>query len=584
MIKLFKKFGLFLLCCFFIHQVLALDDELDSIIIKFKPTQSQQQQLTSGKMTSMNLLSQQMKPYSSTQVQAISKTIGMSVTDAQSLGTGAHVLRLPKYVNPADMQQIIKEIQQSYPNLEYVEPNYRVKPMAAPQLNPVQWDMQLTFATSQIYPTWVGDNFTGAFSTLATYGVLPGTGVTVAVIDTGYTPHLNFLSQLQALAGSSGSYGYQFISDCRTAGSCIASTPSNQAVIKPQPNGLDLGDYVSQNDIATSNGYFESGCLQPASDWHGTHVTGSIIGQGYDGESGLEGAAYASKVVPVRVLGKCGGYTSDIVDGMLWAGGLHPTISNPNPAQVINMSLGSSPSGCIKSEQDAINKLLAANIIVVTAAGNSNSNVSTSSPANCQNVISVAAKGPNSVLASYSNFGNTTITASGGSSIHGAGTASLIYSTIWGSSQQYESSDGGTYQYYNGTSMAAPHAAAAIADMISYIQIVKKGSWNLPYIITALQSSALPLTTGTVTPGVNYNGCNSSGCVTTGALNTAGAINYVINNNPTPTPTPTPAPMILGSGGCSAISNGSDISLILVLSLVGVLYLYRRRNKYKKNN
>ena len=54
------------------------------------------------------------------------------------------------------------------------------------------------------------------------------------------------------------------------------------------------------------------------------------------------GIDWAARILPVRVLGKCGGYDSDIVDGIAWAAGLDvPGVpANPTPAQVINMSLG----------------------------------------------------------------------------------------------------------------------------------------------------------------------------------------------------------------------------------------------------
>ena len=83
--------------------------------------------------------------------------------------------------------------------------------------------------------------------------------------------------------------------------------------------------------------------------------------------------AYGAKVVPVRVLGRGGGYTSDIVDGLTWASGgtVSGVPANANPAEVINMSLGGS-GACSSTYQNAINAAVARGTTVVVAAGNSN--------------------------------------------------------------------------------------------------------------------------------------------------------------------------------------------------------------------
>jgi serine protease len=82
--------------------------------------------------------------------------------------------------------------------------------------------------------------------------------------------------------------------------------------------------------------------------------------------------------VPVRVLGKCGGYTSDIADGIIWASGGTVTgvPANANPAKVINMSLGGS-GACDTTTQNAINGARSRGTVVIVAAGNENANAST---------------------------------------------------------------------------------------------------------------------------------------------------------------------------------------------------------------
>jgi len=589
-----KRLSLLILGLIGLNSALAME----RLIIKYKPTASQTQAMTAGKLTANQLSMQQMQPLSMSQVQQMSKIAGVSLKEVDQIGTGAHVLRIDSNLNQQQLQQVIDKLR-AQSNLEYVEEDHIVKPMAVvpPLINPLQWDMEST--SSLTGQSWVGDNFTGVWNVLAENNLIPGSGVVVAVVDTGYTPHPNFtdqnmLNHLEPLAGNPGDYGYQFISDCRMAGSCPADTPDSAAQLPPQANGLDLGTFISVSD--TSNAFF-AGCQVESSSWHGTHVTGTIVGQGYASEVGAEsggivGGAYGAMVVPVRVLGKCGGFDSDVEAGILWAAGLATSNGsggtvpiNTNPAKVINLSLGSDTS-CTADMQDAITQAINQGVIVVAAAGNGNptgtpANVANFNPASCSGVISVAARGPLKELAFYSNYGATTITASGGDFPPNTGAEDEIWSTVWSSPESYqpESLGGsGTFIFYQGTSQATPHVSAAIADIISYLNSISQ-PYTYTGIIKVLQNSA-----------ITYNNCNSGGCATDKALDAKSAINYTIANpavanqaNPTPPP-PTPPPLFGGGGGgCAVIQNGDDIGLLLVLLLIAGGYLYRRKKfNYKK--
>ncbi|HET7863671.1 MAG TPA: S8 family serine peptidase, partial [Burkholderiaceae bacterium] len=147
-------------------------------------------------------------------------------------------------------------------------------------------------------------------------------------------------------------------------------------------------------------------------------------------------------------------------DAIVWASG--GTVAgippNPTPARVINMSLGGEGQ-CPQVVQHAIDEARGRGTVVVVSAGNSALPASTSSPANCQGVIAVAAVGRTGARASYSNFGyGVTVAAPGGDGAYG------ILSTL---------NDGVTkpradnYVSYQGTSMAAPHVAGVVALMLS---------------------------------------------------------------------------------------------------------------------
>lgn len=262
-----------------------------------------------------------------------------------------------------------------------------------------------------------------------------GDGVVVAVLDTGYLAHVDLAANILP--------GYDMISDA-----FIGNDGDGR-----DSDALDPGDATAANECA-------SGEPASTSSWHGTHVAGTIAAV-TNNSSGVAGVAYDAKILPVRVLGKCGGYTSDITDGIIWAAGgsVSGVPSNPYPAQVINLSLGGSGS-CSQSYVSAINSARANGATIVIAAGNSNINASSAVPANCAGIISVAATGPTGAKASYSNYGNVVDVAAPGGDISSFGSSAGVLSTL---NSGTDSPGSDNYAYYQGTSMAAPHVAGIAA-------------------------------------------------------------------------------------------------------------------------
>ncbi|MCW0014671.1 S8 family serine peptidase, partial [Burkholderia pseudomallei] len=184
---------------------------------------------------------------------------------------------------------------------------------------------------------------------------------------------------------------------------------------------------------------------------------------------------------PVRVLGKCGGTLSDIADGMRWAAGLAVpgAPANPNPAKVLNLSLGGYGRTCSTTYQNAINAITARGANVVVAAGNSGGPVAQSQPANCQGVIAVAAIDSRGVRASFSNTGPAVKIAAPGVG---------ILSTL-NAGQTSPGAD--SYASYNGTSMATPHVAGTVALMLAV-----NPSLSPSRVLQILQSTARPFASG----------------------------------------------------------------------------------------
>jgi serine protease len=358
-------------------------------------------------------------------------------------GLGTHVMRLERRLPLADMRQLAREIADADADVEYAEPDRILQALATP--NDTQYGQQWHYYEAR-----------GGLNLPLAWDLSTGSGVVVAVIDTGYRPHADLAANIVG--------GYDFIR---------STTGSNDGNAR-DGDASDPGDYATYGQCGTFSRSHNS-------SWHGTHVAGTVAAVTNNG-SGVSGVAYRAKVLPVRVLGACGGYTSDIADGIIWASGgsVSGAPANPNPARVINLSLGGG-GACDSTSQNAVNLARSRGTVVVVAAGNSNTNASGFSPASCSGVITVAATNRNGGRASYSNYGAlVAVAAPGGDTASGA--ANGILSTL-NSGTRGPGSD--SYAYYQGTSMAAPHVAGVVALMLS-----RNPSLTPDQVASLLKSSA----------------------------------------------------------------------------------------------
>ncbi|HEY3340667.1 MAG TPA: S8 family serine peptidase, partial [Anaerolineae bacterium] len=318
----------------------------------------------------------------SARLQSLSAVAGTSVSYFRSMRGDVHVLRLANRASEADVQAIANRMS-SLPDVVYAEPDRFLRPAFVP--NDPWWSYQWGYSSTygmNLPAAW--DLTTGASSTV------------VAIIDTGYRPHADLAGRFVQ--------GYDFISDTKVANDGDARDADAQ----------DPGDWISAADIAGD--FANWGCTQENSSWHGTHLAGTI-GANTNNSLGVAGINWQAKILPVRVLGKCGGYTSDIIDGMRWAAGLpvDGVPANANPAKVLNLSLGG-PGACDIAQQSAIDEINATGAIVVVAAGNANDSAANYNPANCNNVITVGATTSAGLRAYYSNYGSIVdVSAPGGS-------------------------------------------------------------------------------------------------------------------------------------------------------------------------
>ncbi|WP_372762400.1 S8 family peptidase [Pseudoalteromonas sp.] len=332
-----------------------------------------------------------------------------------------HVMRADKKLTAEEAQDFMQEMIDSG-NVEYIEVDQMLKPFAAPN-DPRYGDQ------------WHYFEATGGLNLPSAWDNATGTGVTVAVLDTGYRPHIDLDANILP--------GYDMISNLS-----VANDGNGR-----DSDARDPGDAISANECGYTHGAQNS-------SWHGTHVAGTVAAVSNNGE-GVAGVAYGAKVVPVRVLGKCGGLTSDIADGIIWASGgtVSGLPSNANPADVINMSLGGSGS-CSSTTQNAINTARNNGTVIVIAAGNDNDNSANYNPGNCSGVVNVASIGRDGGRAYYSNYGSNIDVAAPGGAQSFANDPEGVLST-YNSGSTTPSSD--SYGYSQGTSMAAPHVAGVAA-------------------------------------------------------------------------------------------------------------------------
>ena len=348
--------------------------------------------------------------------------------------------------------------------MQYADPVRRAAAQAAPNdpLYSEQWSLNDPLSGVNAEAAWT---------------VQPDSStVVVAVVDTGILPHPDLDGRVLD--------GYDFISDPASARDGDAR----------DPNPRDEGTCGSASECGVDETSF----------FHGLFVAGQIAAN-TNNNIGIAGLTTGARILPVRALGACGSGTfDDIFAGVLWASGvaIDGVPPNPNPAKVINLSLGGF-GPCDQSFQDAIDDALAQGAVVVAAAGNSSIDVDEVTPANCSGVITVAAQARDATLTSYSNFGRRVDLSAPGGDLP---TSGLIVST---------SNDGTTvpenpnYRSGRGTSFAAPLVSGTAAMMIARNTFLTAGR-----VLDIVTGTTRDFPVGTLCAGSNLCG---SGMLDSGA-------------------------------------------------------------------
>ncbi|WP_199098110.1 S8 family serine peptidase [Dyella sp. ASV21] len=417
----------------------------------------------------------------------------ISVRYGRKLATGADLVETDRALSSSEAATLIRQIAAD-PAVAFVEPEYMLQAVSdieqEPEPEPAgaaaftapnddyyggyQWDYLAANgagfydSTQRIdIPNWGGTHTQDAWR------LADGAGITIASLDTGVTNHPDLnLSMVDA--------GYDFIT---------AASTSGRATNGRVPGAWDTGDWVVAGQC--------SGKAAANSSWHGTHVFGTAGGQVTNNGVGLAGTAFGARVVPVRVLGHCGGSNADIADAITWASGgpVAGVPANANPAQVISLSLGGKGTCAATSTlATAITGAIGRGATVLVAAGNDNADVVNYSPANCPGAVVVASTGTTGARSYYSNYGALVTVAAPGGGVYKNDAASgtqVNTGFIWSAGNTGKTVPvAGTYNGKAGTSQATPHVAGVVALMQSYRLSQGKGLLTPAQVASLLKSTA----------------------------------------------------------------------------------------------
>ncbi|WP_104657773.1 MprA protease, GlyGly-CTERM protein-sorting domain-containing form [Ralstonia insidiosa] len=480
---------------------------------------------------------------SSNRLLSVAQTAGSTLQVKRTLGTQAQLMHTG-LTDATSIEATAAKIAQDG-RVAYVVPDRILRPNTIP--NDPLFATQNNLASPTLVP--------GGINAAAAWSITQGSSsIVVAVVDTGYTDHPDLSGKILP--------GYNFISDPARAGNTTGRGT----------DAHDLGDIVTAADVPNISGCTTSDISNPAkSSWHGTEVS-SVLAANTNNALDIAGVGWNTRIVPVRVSGKCGALLSDTVDGMLWAGGIAvsgvPT--NANPARVVNVSLGST-GACSAAEQDAVNRLASIGTTVVAASGNEAAQ-NADAPANCTGAIAVTAHVDSGENASYANVGSqVALSAPGGGCANSQATSSGCTGTT--SVIQADSNDGaqtlGNYVVKSvaGTSFSTPEVAGTIALMLSV-----QPQLSNPQILAGLQQTARPHPSGTYC-AVNTGVCGA------GLLDTAGAVGYAQRTTPAGIGNGTASSGSTGGTSGSSSSGGGGAVPLAGAALMLALGLACRRKR-----
>jgi serine protease len=392
-------------------------------------------------------------------IKDLSARTGLTLQDWHAITERLHAVRFEVMQSGDSIVTTIARLK-SDPEVEYAEADGRRFAHQLPtdplflEVSPTnsgQWYMQNDPATP------------AAVDAVAAWDVTTGNpNLVIADLDTGVL--FNHPDLLAVTASGRLLQGWDFITD-----PAVANDGDGR-----DGDASDPGDFVTAQDATQAP--FNSGCIPSGqtnvdSSWHGTRTAG-ILGALTNNAKGIAGMTWQAKILPVRVLGKCGGVDSDIIAAMLWAAGIHVdgVPDNQNPAKILNMSFGATGS-CTQAYSETISQVAAKGALVVVSAGNEGGPVDV--PANCPGVAGVAGIRHAGTKVGFSSLGpEIALSAPAGNCVNTTGGSICEYSIETTTNNGLTAPNANTYtDQLNdtnlGTSFSAPIVSGIAALMAS---------------------------------------------------------------------------------------------------------------------
>ena len=442
------------------------DAAVEHLIIKLRETAS------AGAVTAAAVASEEAQIEAGRQrVAILAGRHGLMLKMTRAITARMHVMHLDSALAAESLAKTLEALRGD-PEVEYAEVDQRRYAHATPNdslFATQQWYLQNSAATPAAIDAMTAWDTTTGSATLV-----------IADLDTGV--RYDHPDLLATSAGGRLLPGYCFISDSFVANNTTC----------PGADASDPGDWVAQSDLSHPEC---SGGTAQNSSWHGTRTAG-ILGAITNNMTGIAGVTWQTQILPVRVLGKCGGSDSDIVTAMLWAAGIHVTVNgvavpdNTHPARVMNMSFGATGS-CPSVYTDVINQLTAKGVLIVVSAGNEGGPVD--APANCAGVAGVGGIRHVGTKVGFSSLGpEVALSAPAGNCVNTAPGSTCLYpiTTTFNQGTTTPGTNGYTDQVNNpnlGTSFSAP-----LVSGIGALMAAMNSTLNSCRLISRLKEGALP--------------------------------------------------------------------------------------------
>jgi serine protease len=525
---------------------LAADAATGRVIVKFKANASlaRERILSDSGPSTAALAAQRLQ----TRATGLGNRHGFSLRSGRAIDERTQVMMAAGVPSAALAAQLAQD-----PEVEYAVVDARHRrllvpndPLYAPSPVPPsgptvgQWYLKPPAVLADPRVLVTGNEAVAAINAQAAWDRTTGSSnVIVAVLDTGVrADHPDLAGKLVP--------GYDMITDP------LLANDGNGRDADPS----DPGDWISAADVATED---FADCEVTDSSWHGT-MTAGLIGAATNNGVGMAGAGWNVRVLPVRVLGKCFGFESDIIAGMRWAAGLSiadPNVPvNANPAKVLNMSLGRS-GDCSAAYADAILAIRTVGAVVVASAGNSTGHA-VNVPARCSGVIGVAAVRHIGTKVGFSDVGpEMTIAAPGGNCVNIEAGQPCLFPILSTSNSGATTPGSSIYtDSFNisvGTSFSAPLVSATVALMITANPALTPDD-----VARVLRATARPFPQsgapddpdlGPIQTCQAPNGTDQLQCYCTTSTCGAGMLDAAAAVALAPTPPSPPAPPSDGGGG-----------------------------------